>query len=81
MSCTNLAVVLYWGTETSERVPTSLSDTRHPLIVGQNRHFLATGIITNKHSTREVFPENGERFIEENVSQRFDVLLERQTPE
>ena len=57
MSHTHLAVdeshFLRWGTETSERVPTSLSYTCRPLIGQQNRHSRAT----NKHSNRKVFLE------------------------
>ena len=63
LSRTYLTVLLRWVTETSERVPTSSSYTRHPLIGRQNQHFCATGIITNNHSTHEVFLANGESFV------------------
>ena len=58
MSRTHLTVLLCWGTETSEGVPTSSSYTRRLLIGRQDR-----GIITNKHSTRKVFLGNGESFV------------------
>jgi hypothetical protein len=42
--------------------------------------YISVWIITNKHITREVFLDNGEAlFIEENVTQKFAVLLGRPT--
>ena len=41
-SCSSLAVLLRWGSETPERVPVSSTYTHHPLIGWQNRHFRAT---------------------------------------
>ena len=56
-----LSVLLRWGTKRSEKGPTGLSYTLRPLIGQQNRHFRAT--ISNKHSTRELFLDNGESFV------------------
>lgn len=43
ISHTYISVLLSWGAKTFERVPTSLSYTRCPLIGQQNCHFRATG--------------------------------------
>ena len=50
----------YWE---PERVPTSLSYTCRLLIGQPNRPSHATGIITNKHSARKVFPDNSESWV------------------
>ena len=77
MSCSHLAVLLRWGTETSGWVPKSSSYTRHPLIGRQNRHFRATGGLKPKNTVpaRYFWTTAKVCFIEENVAQKFDVLL------
>ena len=80
LSRTRLAVLLRWGTETPERVPASLSYTRRLLIVRQKRTSMRQGNNnkqTNTLSARYFLATAKASFIEENVAQKFAVLLGR----
>ena len=67
LSPTRLAVLLRWGTETPERVPgTTGKFERHtPSVDWSTESALPCdrGIITNKHSTRKVFLEDGKSLV------------------
>ena len=72
ISRTYLSVLLRWGAKTSERVATSSSYTRRPLIGRQNRHCRATGgyIQTNTLPARYLWTTAKDLFIGENVGQK-----------
>ena len=63
MSCTHLAELRRWGTE-SERVPASMK-LHMPSVDWSTESSLTCyrRMITNKHSTRQVFLDNGESFV------------------